>query len=231
MSDKLIIKTETVSKVYSSPGSPDTAVLKSIDLDLYAGDSLAIVGPSGSGKSTLLNMLGTLDSPSSGRVLIDGIDTATMNDKAKAQLRNRRIGFVFQLHHLLPQCTVLENVLLPVLANRSRPDGAETTYALHLLERVGIADCAARRPGQLSGGECQRTALVRALINKPGILLADEPTGSLDKRNAAELAVLLAELNREQNITLVVVTHSDALAEVMKQTMNLADGRLSKAGS
>jgi lipoprotein-releasing system ATP-binding protein len=231
MSDTLIIKTENISKAYSSLGSPEASVLKSINLELYAGDSLAIVGPSGSGKSTLLNMLGTLDTPSSGRVLIDGVDTATMNDMAKAELRNRRIGFVFQLHHLLPQCTVLENVLLPVLANRSRPDGSETAYALHLLERVGIADCAARRPGQLSGGECQRTALVRALINKPGILLADEPTGSLDKRNAAELAVLLAELNREQTITLVVVTHSDALAEVMKQTMNLADGRLAKAGS
>jgi ABC-type lipoprotein export system ATPase subunit len=220
-----------VKKTYRPAGTDvATEVLRGVDLRLSAGESLAIVGPSGCGKSTLLNIIGTLDRPTAGRVVLDGDDLAAKDDKALAVLRSRKIGFVFQLHHLLPQCTILENVLLPTLAaGDSRPIAEREAAAYKLLDRVGLSHRVDRRPGQLSGGEQQRAAVVRALINQPRLLLADEPTGSLDRASADTLADLLAELNREQDLTLIVVTHSQSLAERMHRRFTLRDGLLEKA--
>jgi len=258
MPDTPILELENVVKQYPAPdGAAATPVLRGITLAVAPGESLAVVGPSGSGKSTLLNIMGTLDRPTSGRMLLEGRDLAGANDEALAAVRNRRIGFVFQLHHLLPQCTALENVLVPTLAPGARemdvarlarpavaevapgsprldkpavPHGAERedpeVRARRLLARVGLADRLSYRPGQLSGGERQRVAVARALINGPAILLADEPTGSLDRASAEELASILAELNHADGVTLVVVTHSSALAEQMGRRLELKDGRL-----
>jgi lipoprotein-releasing system ATP-binding protein len=194
---------------------------------LGQGETLAIVGPSGSGKSTLLNIIGTLDRPSSGTVRLDGQDLTELDEAQLASLRNRRIGFVFQAHHLLPHCTVLENVLVPTLATRERAEqeGAGQR-ARRLLDRVGLGARLDHRPGQLSGGERQRVAVVRALINQPQLLLADEPTGALDRAAAEALAELLVDLNREHGVTLIVVTHALDLARRMGRVNVLKDGRL-----
>ena len=217
-----------VSKSYPSPGSNDgLSVLKDITLQVEKGRSLVIVGPSGSGKSTLLNIIGALDRPTTGRVIFDGKDLAELNDIELARIRNRQIGFVFQLHHLLPQCTVLENVLLPTLAGKNHPyKKGLHERAVNLLERVGLKEFLLYRPGQLSGGQRQRVAVVRALINGPKLLLADEPTGSLDKDASENIAELLVELNRNEEVTLIVVTHSLELAEQMGHVMELNDGLL-----
>lgn len=190
-----------------------------------AGESVAIVGPSGSGKSTLLNIIGTLDHPTDGRVLLDGTDLSQLDDKKLAKIRNSQIGFIFQLHHLLPQCTVWENVLVPTLVESDRC-GRSEARAHRLLKRVGLEERLSHRPGQLSGGERQRVAVVRALINNPKLLLADEPTGSLDHSSADNLAQLLVELNREEDVTLIVVTHSLPLTESMDRVLKLRDGEI-----
>ena len=228
MDDRKLLELIEVSKTYQAPGGAEAPpVLSAVNLTVEAGQSLAVVGPSGCGKSTLLNIIGTLDRPSSGKVLLDGRDVAEMSDKATAALRSRQIGFVFQLHHLLPQCTVLENVLLPTLAaGGSESRDALTAKARALLERVGLSQRMGYRPGELSGGERQRAAVVRALINSPRLLLADEPTGSLDAGSSRQLGQLLAELNRDEGVTLIVVTHSLELAEQMGQVLELRDGRL-----
>ena len=212
-----------VSKTYSGPGG-DTPVLNGIDLRVAPGESLAIIGPSGCGKSTLLNIMGTLDEPTSGKVTFDGRDVLTLRDCERALFRNQSIGFVFQFHHLLPQCTALENVLVPTLVNRQAEDARER--GVRLLERVGLADRMASRPGALSGGERQRVAVARALINKPRLLLADEPTGSLSQEGAADLAKLLLELNQEENMALVAVTHSVEVAHMMGRILELKSGVL-----
>ena len=202
-------------------------VLDGVSLRVAAGEALAIVGPSGSGKSTLLNLIGALDRPTSGSAVFGGRDLATLDDDALAAIRNREIGFVFQLHHLLPQCTVVENVLVPTLAGgtlASRQEAEER--ARRLLGRVGLGERLDYRPGQLSGGERQRTAVVRALINQPKLLLADEPTGSLDRASSDTLTDLLVELNREEGVALIVVTHSLDLARRMSRVLELRDGRL-----
>jgi len=225
---KTMLELIDVTKKYGFPESTgDTSILKGITLKVAEGQSLVIVGPSGSGKSTLLNIIGTLDRPTTGRVLLDGRDLAQLNDIELARIRNQEIGFVFQLHHLLPQCTVLENVLVPTLVNKNR-DLRQKAHqrAIDLLQRVGLKDHLLHRPGELSGGQRQRVAVVRALINKPRLLLADEPTGSLDEDTAQNIAELLVDLNRSEGVALIVVTHSLKLAERMGHVMELANGLL-----
>jgi lipoprotein-releasing system ATP-binding protein len=213
-----------VTKSYTSPEGALTPVLRGIDLTLAAGESMAIAGPSGCGKSTLLNIIGTLDRPTAGKVTLAGRDVPSLSEKQLAELRSGVIGFVFQFHHLLPQCSVLENVLVPTLV--AKPSEDPEARARKLLERVGLGARLTHRPGQLSGGECQRAAVVRALINRPKLLLADEPTGSLDRESAASLAQLLGELNREEGVALVFVTHSADLAARAGRVLELRDGRL-----
>jgi len=222
-----------VAKSYESPGDArGLCVLKDITLKVEKGESVAIVGPSGSGKSTLLNIIGALDRPSQGRVLFDGKDLAKLADTELARIRNREIGFVFQLHHLLPQCTVLENVLVPTLADKNRLSPKEgEERAINLLQRVGLKDHLLHRPGELSGGQRQRVAVVRALINRPRLLLADEPTGSLDERASQNIAELLVELNRSEQVTLILATHSMKLAENMGRVLELNNGVLAEKGS
>ncbi len=219
----MLAELQQVSKHY------DHQVLNEISFTINRGDSIAIVGPSGSGKSTLLNILGTLDRPSSGRVLLNDEGIESLDDNKLAGIRNQFIGFVFQLHYLLPQLSLLENILLPVLPekNRSLVKAAEQR-AYRLIERVGLSNRIKHLPGQLSVGECQRAAVVRALINNPGLLLADEPTGSLDEENATALGTLLTELNSEEKMGMVVATHSMELARRMKVIYRLHLGRLEK---
>ncbi|MCC6486720.1 MAG: ABC transporter ATP-binding protein [Candidatus Hydrogenedentes bacterium] len=212
-----------ITKVYPGAGEP-AHVLNNVDLRVSAGESLAIIGPSGCGKSTLLNIMGTLDGPTSGTVNFDGRNMLTLNDRERADFRNRSLGFVFQFHHLLPQCTALENVLVPTLVNRQTEHAR--ARGTHLLDRVGLASRMHARPGELSGGECQRVAVARALINSPRLLLADEPTGSLSREGALDLTTLLLELNREEHITLVAVTHSLEVAEMMGSVLELKNGAL-----
>jgi ABC-type lipoprotein export system ATPase subunit len=215
-----MLSLKNISKRYDR----NTPVLTRIDLALTAGESVAIAGPSGCGKSTLLNIIGTLERPDSGALEFNGKNLLTLNEKETAEFRNRRVGFVFQLHHLLPQCSILENVLVPTLVNKDAGDAQ--ARALHLLDRVGLSARLNHRPGQLSGGERQRAAVVRALMNRPQLLLADEPTGSLSRDGADDLVRLLLELNREENMTLILVTHSMPLAEKMERVLTLDAGIL-----
>jgi len=217
-----------ICKSYPGPGMGDPlTVLQGISLEVAAGETIAITGPSGSGKSTLLQIIGTLDQPTSGTVWIDGVDPARLGPADLAAWRNRRVGFVFQSHYLLPQCSVLENVLVPTLAGKPVESRAEAgARARRLLARVGLGDRLAHRPGELSGGERQRVAVVRALINRPPLLLADEPTGALDPASARGLGQLLVELNREEQVTLIVVTHSLELASRMARSLELREGKL-----
>ena len=217
-----------VTKSFQSPGDNEsTCVLNNITLKAKKGQSLVIVGPSGSGKSTLLNIIGALDKPTSGKVLFDGRDHAGLNEAELASVRNRQIGFIFQLHHLLPQCTVLENVLVPTLAQKTnQPKKEIQERAINLLQRVGLKDHLLHMPGQLSGGQRQRVAVVRALINKPKLLLADEPTGSLDKDASENIAELLVELNRSEEVILITVTHSLRLAKLIGEVKELSEGQL-----
>lgn len=219
-----LLELRTVSKSY--PGVVPVPVLRDASLRVARGERIAILGPSGSGKSTILNLLGTLDRPDSGTVHLDGRDLSTLDARELAHLRNRRIGFVFQSHHLLPQCTVLENVLLPTLAETGSSPASAENRARQLLDRVGLGSRLDHFPGQLSGGERQRTAVVRALINSPLLLLADEPTGALDRANAEVLGNLLVGLNRDEAVTLIVVTHSLELARQMDRIVELRDGAL-----
>ena len=221
-----LLQLENISREFPSAenGEP-LRVLRGLSLEIGPGESIAIVGPSGCGKSTLLNIIGTLDQPTTGKVTLDGQDLNTLDGNALAALRNREIGFIFQSHHLLPQCTVMENVLVPTLAH-GQATAADEERGLRLLERVDLGDRLAHRPGQLSGGERQRVAVVRALINQPKLLLADEPTGALDQATADKLGQLLIELNQEENVTLITVTHSADLANRMARTLELMDGHL-----
>ncbi len=223
-----LLKLLDVTRRYEAPdGAEALTVLDGVSLDVRRGESLAIVGPSGSGKSTLLQIMGTLDRPSSGQVLLEGEDLAGLDEPRLAAVRNRQIGFVFQAHYLLPQCTVLENVLVPSLpcTDAAIRNGAGPR-AERLLKRVGLGERLAHRPGQLSGGERQRAAVVRALINQPQLLLADEPTGALDQTSARQLGALLVELNKEEGVTLIIVTHARELAERMGRVLELKGGKL-----
>ncbi len=217
-----------VAKSYESPGAAeDVCVLKGVNLQVDRGQSVVVVGPSGSGKSTLLNIMGALDYPTSGEVLFKGRALSKLNEAELARIRNKEIGFVFQLHHLLPQCTVLENVLIPTLADKGGDSSEKAAErAASLLERVGLQEWSQHRPGELSGGQRQRVAVVRALINRPKLLLADEPTGSLDEATAENIFDLLVELNHSEEVALVVVTHSVRLAERLERVLELNNGVL-----
>ena len=219
-----VIELREVSKNY--PGVVPVTVLRAASLSVARGETVALVGPSGSGKSTLLNLLGTLDTPDSGSVWICGQDVTRLDAQGLARVRNRDLGFIFQSHHLLPQCSVLENVLLPTLAERRQSPAEAEDRARRLLDRVGLGPRLSHLPGQLSGGERQRAAVVRALIQSPQVVLADEPTGALDRANAESLGRLLVDLNREEGMALVVVTHSLELARQMSRIVELQDGAL-----
>lgn len=221
----MLVEISRLTKTYrASDGSDAVAVLQDLDLQIAAGETVAILGPSGSGKSTLLNIIGALDHADSGEVRVAGQDLTKLSEDALASFRNATVGFIFQLHHLLPQCSVLENVLVPTLAQPhvdGRPARAE-----QLLDAVGLKHRLHHRPGQLSGGERQRAAVARALINEPKLLLADEPTGALDRVNAARLADLLIEMNRTHGLPIVMVTHAVDLARRMGRVFELVDGKL-----
>ena len=205
-------------------------VLTGLDLEIGAGERVAIVGESGVGKSTLLHIVGTLDRPTSGEVWFDGQDLATKSDRELAHFRNREVGFIFQFHHLLPDFTALENVMMPALISGTGREAA-ARRASELLERVGLRERVDHKPGELSGGEQQRVAVARALIQEPRVVLADEPTGNLDPATAAGVQDLLIELNAERRLTLVVVTHSVVFAGAMDRTLRLAAGRIAVDGA
>jgi lipoprotein-releasing system ATP-binding protein len=219
---------ENLDKEYPTRSGP-LPVLRGVNLRLELGESLAVMGPSGSGKSTLLHILGTLDQPTRGTVNLEGTNPFTLPEPQLAAFRNRRIGFVFQDHHLLPQCTVLENVLLPTLVNSESKKEDVEKYARTLLERVGLSQRIEHYTAELSGGERQRVAVARSLIQKPVLLLADEPTGNLDRKNAQAIGELLLELHRQERTILVVVTHSADLAKMLPRVMEVMDGTLSEA--
>jgi lipoprotein-releasing system ATP-binding protein len=220
--DQLIV--DDLVKEYPTPSEP-LRVLNGVSLSLERGQNLAIVGPSGSGKSTLLSIVGTLEPPTSGVVRLAGENPFSLDEARLSAFRRRNIGFVFQDHHLLPQCNVLENVLVPFLADGTTKKEDEQR-ATELLDRVGLANRLTHRPAELSGGERQRVAIARALVRSPTLLLADEPTGNLDRSTAASITNLLLELQAERNAILVVVTHSQTLAEALQRRMAIDSGRL-----
>jgi lipoprotein-releasing system ATP-binding protein len=219
------LRLEGVHKSFTL-GPHEVDVLKGVDLSLDAGESLAITGRSGSGKSTLLHLIGTLDAPSSGTIRIGGADPFALSEPELARFRNQTVGFIFQDHHLLPQYTVLENVLIPTLAFSG---GGDEAWGRELLDRVGLADRLAHRPAELSGGERQRVAVARALVNRPALLLCDEPTGNLDKANADAVIDLLVELNTDSDRIVIVVTHSSEIAGRFPRHTELIEGRCAEA--
>lgn len=221
---ELLLACRQLCKSYHE-GTVETDVLKQVNFELRRGDMLAIVGSSGSGKSTLLHLLGGLDSPTSGEVIFNGTALSAMSQNALSALRNQEMGFIYQFHHLLPDFTAAENVAMPLLIGGMARDKA-LAQAGEMLERVGVATRAHHRPSELSGGERQRVAIARALVNKPSLVLADEPTGNLDQRNAQSIFDLLSELNKTLGTAFLVVTHDLALAAKMGRQMEMRDGIL-----
>jgi lipoprotein-releasing system ATP-binding protein len=219
---------QKVGKTYPTASQP-LVVLRDASLMMKRGDATAIIGPSGSGKSTLLQILGTLEPPTSGSVLLEGQNPFSLDEAKLAAFRNQKIGFIFQDHHLLPHLNVFENVLVPALAHGS-PTEEQTARATTLLSRVGLAERLTHRPAELSGGERQRVAVARALLNQPVLVLADEPTGSLDRTNARQVAELLASLARDEHAILVVVTHSSEMASMMPRRFEIDNGILKDCG-
>ena len=223
----MLLQLQNITKGYGDPGSHNyRTVLKELNFDVEKGDRVAIVGPSGSGKTTMLNLIGTLDLPEQGKILFDGKDITGYSKTELAEFRNQHLGFIFQMHHLLPQLTLMENVLLPFLPQGKNIKENQKEWAEYLIEKVGIWEQRNQKPSQLSGGECQRTAVVRALVNKPELLLADEPTGALDEENANALTDLLIKLSEEEGVTLITVTHASAIADRMAKKYHLKNGIL-----
>jgi ABC-type lipoprotein export system ATPase subunit len=223
----MLLHLQNISKGYGQPGTHSfREVLKELNLELNQGEKVAIIGPSGSGKTTLLNLIGALDLPESGKVFFEGKDITGYSKTELADFRNKHLGFIFQLHHLMPQLTLWENVLLPLLPQGIKISKEQKEWAEHLIRKVGIWEQRDQKPSEMSGGECQRTAVVRALINKPKLILADEPTGALDEENAKALSSLLIQLSDEENVTLVIVTHSSELAGKMDKRYTLKSGML-----
>jgi lipoprotein-releasing system ATP-binding protein len=220
----MTLQVTQLCKDYPTRSGP-LPVLRGVNLELGRGDAVAVMGPSGSGKSTLLHILGTLDTPTSGAVRLSDRDPFALPEPELADFRNRHIGFIFQDHHLLPQCTVLENVLVPTLVG-AHSDGDAEKWARELLDRVGLTGRLDHRPAELSGGERQRVAVARALVRRPVLLLADEPTGNLDRRTAQSIGQLLLDLHRQEQTVLVVVTHSAELAQVFPKRMEMTEGTL-----
>jgi ABC-type lipoprotein export system ATPase subunit len=224
----MLISVKNITKSFGSKQEGNLQlVLDNVDFRMEEGESVAILGPSGSGKTTFLNILGTLDQPDNGAVNFKGKNILELKNNEVDNFRASEIGFVFQFHHLLPQCTALENVLIPTLALRDeKKKKQKEVLAEELLNRLGLWEHRDKFPSKLSGGECQRVAVVRAMINQPSLLLADEPTGALDHENAEKIADLLTDLNSQDNLSLLVVTHSEELAKKMKTVYQLIDGKL-----
>ena len=219
-----VIRAESLAKTYAE-GKMRTPVFNSLDLNVQAGETVAIVGASGAGKSTLLHLLGGLDTPTSGEVYVAGQKMSALSDGARGQLRNRALGFVYQFHHLLPEFTALENVMMPVMLGGASV-AAASQRAKALLEQVGLGHRIEHKPGELSGGERQRAAVARALVNQPGCVLGDEPTGNLDEKTAATVFELMLELNRAHKTSLVLVTHDRRLARKLDRVLELHEGKL-----
>jgi len=224
--NKIILKTEKLYKSYND-GVSKVEVLRGVDLSISQGDRVAIIGPSGSGKSTLLHLLGGLDKPTSGQINIDEVNWQKINEKQRCQLRNKRLGFIYQFHHLLPEFTALENVAMPLLlAGKTVLEAKE--QASEILVTVGLKPRIEHKPAQLSGGERQRVAIARALVHQPYCVLADEPTGNLDQATAAKVFELMLALNKQMNTALVIVTHDQQLASRMDRVLVLQEGILSQ---
>lgn len=223
----MLLKLQDITKGYGQAGTRTyRPVLKDLNLELAQGEKIAIVGPSGSGKTTLLNLIGALDLPESGKIFFEETDITEYSKSELAAFRNKKLGFIFQLHHLMPQLTLWENVLLPLLPQGNKISKEQTDRAEHLVCKVGIWEQRNQKPAEMSGGECQRTAVVRALVNKPKLILADEPTGALDESNAFALSELLIQLSNDENIALITVTHSAELAAKMDKKYILKNGKL-----
>lgn len=220
--NKPVLHCQNAGKIYND-GTSKVEVLRQINFTVEPGERVAIIGPSGSGKSTLLHLLGGLDNPTLGRVLMNGQDWQGLSERQRCQLRNQSLGFIYQFHHLLPEFTALENVALPLLlAGKAIPEARE--LASGILDAVGLAARVSHKPAQLSGGERQRVAIARALVHKPGCILADEPTGNLDQATAAKVLALMLDLNQERNSALIVVTHDQKIAERMDRVLRLEQG-------
>ena len=219
---QIVVQTQGLKKTYF--GKVETPVLHGIDIEIRSGEFVAIIGQSGSGKSTLLNILGALDVPTEGKVLIDGVDIATLTEDELAALRNRVVGFVFQFHYLLDELSCLENALTPVAINKGEASEEDTARVIALLERVGLGKQLHKHPDTMSGGQNQRCAIIRALTSQPKIVLADEPTGNLDSRSGDEVFNIMREMNRENGVAFIMVTHDDRLAQEADRILMIEDG-------
>ncbi len=225
MSDKHIIQIKNLTKIFGD--GVEIKALDGVDLDIKRGEFMSIIGPSGSGKSTLLNQIGILDTPTSGTILLNGVDVTKMSDKERSRTRNKELGFIFQYHHLLPDFNALENVMMPLLISGIKSSQARE-IARRVLDEVGLGDRMDHRPNQLSGGQNQRVAIARALVNKPSIVIGDEPTGNLDSKASENIYELLRKLNREHNQTFILVTHDERMAAKTDRIIRLVDGRVAE---